>query len=140
MNIIIFNSKIYIGFVLIKEILSNELVSFIFKRQFGLDPDDLKSKCNIDKAEAVSRTKNELIEANKNVDDIIREKITNQTTGIELSVLTNKHCDRNETIKFLSNKLVNIAQECLQNSLDDAKNTEIIREFVTNSCAAIYNK
>lgn len=119
---------------------SNEPITFIFKRQFGLDPDNLKTKCNDDKAEAVSITKNEFIEANRKIDDIIKEKITNHTTWVELSNLTSQHCDRNEIIQILSKKLVDNAQQCLQNSLDDEKRSEIVREFVINSCASIYNK
>ncbi|XP_033211763.1 uncharacterized protein LOC117169469 isoform X1 [Belonocnema kinseyi] len=135
-----FAAVLFLCFLLFMGAFSNESITFIFERQFGSDPDNLNTKCNNDKAEAVSRAKNELIQANRKIENIIKEKITNDTTWDEISHLTRQHCDGNETIHFLSKKLVDDAQECLQNSLDDKKRAEIIREFVSNSCASIYNK
>ena len=80
----------------------------------------------------------ELYKENLKVDKIIKDKLTKETTSNELKNLTEKYCDENEKFTPLSQKLVDAAQDCLKNYLDDIKKQEILETFVRTICETTF--
>ncbi|XP_051172850.1 uncharacterized protein LOC127289115 isoform X2 [Leptopilina boulardi] len=115
-------------------------VSFIFRRQFGFDADSILLKCDSNKANDVLNEKKKLLKLQENISSTIEKKITNDSLQEDLNFLINHFCDVNQNISFLSQKLIDNVEICLKKKFDDIKKEEIVREFVTNICAAIYNK
>lgn len=115
-------------------------VDFIFKRHFGFEADSILIKCDHQEANGVLMAKQALLNENDKIAVKIRQQITNNTSAEELNSLVNQFCDVDKNIKFLSQNLTNNVQVCLKIAFHDDKKAEILREFVTNICAAIYNE
>lgn len=112
-------------------------VNFIFRRQFGFDTDLILTKCNNSEANDVLKVKYDLEQQSNEINSMVQEKIND--SKMELNLLVNQYCDEDEKIKFLSQKLIDNVEICLKRNFNDERR-EIIRELVTNICAAIYNK
>lgn len=117
-----------------------EPVSFVFEKQFGSDPYNLRNKCHIKKANTVSSAARDLYKESVKVDTEIKDVVAEQTISNELKDLTEKYCGKNEKLAPLSQKLVDAAQDCLENSLDNARKQEIVETFTNTICETIFSE